>query len=275
MHLLFRTIKFLFFIPICILASPGLAVLAITILLVEQDGEPIRHDFFSDLKKHGFASGFSLFMQEKFIKNYKNNIQGFVIGAAAFLVVSVGLRSLNILPVEIVYVALGVEFMLLLVYGTSMYFTVGEKSEGDASLTKREGPEILAGAMKELATHVGQMNKQLHLAEAKLEQTNKLEHSMTQLRGKLDAIPTDPQMQREFNEKYLMAMRALADQTALLENRIRTTEGKFDNIMQINAALQTLSQKIELIVGDHISLRVRKEFEAMMAQISQRISSSR
>ncbi|HLX11832.1 MAG TPA: hypothetical protein VKS81_03370, partial [Bacteroidota bacterium] len=128
MHSLFKLIKFIFFIPIVVLASPGLILMFATIFVVEdEEGKPIRYEFMSDISKKGFVKGFTQFMQDRFIKMYKNNIQGFVVGAAGFLVVAVGLRSLGILPTEVVYVALGIEFTLLLVYGTAMYFT---KSEG-------------------------------------------------------------------------------------------------------------------------------------------------
>jgi hypothetical protein len=273
MHILFRIIKFIFFVPIVILASPGILVMTATIFLVESEEGPLRNFFIDDLKKYGFAKGFPLFMQETFIKIYKNNIQGFVVGAAGFLVVAVGLRSLGILPAEIVYVALSIEFTLLLVYGISLYFTTGEGAT--PGVVSKDPMEMVALSVKDLSQQVAQFTTKATAAESRIEQTHKLDSSIQALRAKLDSFPTNPHEQKEFNEKWLMTTKILSEQLALLENRIRLTESRFDDISNINKGLDALSKRLELIVGDHISLRVRQEFENMMAQLSERVHGSK
>ncbi|MFI5252735.1 MAG: hypothetical protein ACHQQQ_09930 [Bacteroidota bacterium] len=261
MHILARLVKIIFYVPILLLASPGLIILFGAILIIETDDGPLREHFFRDVNKYGFRHGFSMFMRENFIKTYKYNIQGFVVGAAGFLVVAVGLRSLGILPKEVVYVALGNEFLLLIVYGVAMFYVIDEKTETNGHKTNsQEG----------MATALTQMNSLLQKADIRAEKSNTLESTLKNLGETITARQMNPAETKEFNQKFLIATKGLTDHLALLESRLRMTEEKFEELSRLDASMSELSKHLELIVSDHLNSRIKKEFDLLLLQLTQR-----
>jgi hypothetical protein len=158
-------------------------------------------------------------MERVFVPNYKNHIQSFVLGAAGVLVIAVGLRGIGVLPVEYLYLALGVEFTLLTVWAIMIYYTP-EEPEAELSPNahlagQTSGTRDLIEAMKELSTHI-----------------------------------------------------------AFLERRLAVTEAKFEHLGHLDSAMQTLSTRLNLLVSDQFSLRVKREFDQILADLVQRTSGS-
>jgi hypothetical protein len=272
MHFLARLVKIIFYIPILILASPGLIILCVAILTVETGEIPLRNFFFSDVRRYGFRKGFSVFMRENFIKAYKYNIQGFVIGAAGFLVVAVGLRSLGILPPEVVYVALGIEFMLLIVYGVSMFYVVDDKNGTSTASEKQDPQEKIAASIAQLSNQFTQMHSLMQKADSRAEKPSNLDATLRALNETLSARQMNPAESKEMNQKFLTASKDLTDHLALLESRLRMTEQKFEELARLDTAMTELSKHLDLIVSDHLNSRVKREFDLLLAQLTQRAS---
>jgi hypothetical protein len=213
-----RIIRTLLFLPILLFVSPALILLALIILLMETKEGPLRSLFLDEIRAYGFEKGFERFMQDVFIPTYKHNVQSFVLGAAGFLVVTVGLRGLGALPIEIVYIALGVEFTLLVVWAITVYYTAEEPIP--------ENPTVLV-------------------------------HQ------------TPPE---DRTEKLVATMKELGSHLALLENRLRAMESRFEQLGKLDSSLQSLSTRLNLLVGDQFNLRVKREFEQILAEVSQRLS---
>lgn len=249
MHIIARIVKILFYIPIIILVFPALLMLTIAVFVVETEEGPLRTFFLNDVNRLGFRKGFSLFMRENFIKSYRYNIQGFVIGGAGFLVVAVGLRSLGVLPTDIVYLALGLEFFLLLIYAVAMFYSTDFTEKNDS-------------AEEKLASMQEQFNKTLSSLNLRIEQLGA--HVQ-----RTEARMSTPEF-REMNEKFIHSTKDLSGHLALLESRLRLTEEKFDNLTKLNASMDNLAQHLDLIVADHLNSRVRREFESLLLQITQR-----
>ena len=272
MHYLAKLVKIIFYIPIVILASPGLIILSVAILTVETGEIPLRNFFFSDIRRYGFRKGFSVFMRENFIKAYKYNIQGFVVGAAGFLVVAVGLRSLGILPKEVVYVALGIEFMLLIVYGVSMFYTIDDKN-GTSNVAEKQDPqEKIAAALAQLTNQFTQMHSLMQKADTRAEKPSNLEATLRSLGETISSRQMNPAESKEMNQKFLTASKDLTDHLALLESRLRMTEQKFEELARLDSAMSDLSKHLDLIVSDHLNSRVKREFDLLLAQLTQRAS---
>jgi hypothetical protein len=213
-----RFIRGLLFIPIILFVSPALILLAVIILLMETKEGTLRTLFWDEVKAYGFFKGYSRFMGNVFVPTYQHNIQSFVLGGAGFLVISVGLRSLGVLPTQIVYIALGVEFTLLIVWAITMYFTSEEPIT--------ENPDVL-----------------LH------------EHPV-----------------EDKYERLVGTMKELNRQLALLENRLQMTESKFDQLGQLDSSVQSLASKFDILAGDQFNLRVKREFEQLLTEISGRVA---
>src|SRR3972149_1794672 len=116
MNALARVVRTVIFIPIILFVLPALILIWFLILLMETEEGALRSLFMDEVRAYGFSKGYGRFMERLFVHTYKHNIQSFVLGGAGFLVITVGLRSLGVLPTLVVYVALGVEFTLLIVY---------------------------------------------------------------------------------------------------------------------------------------------------------------
>jgi hypothetical protein len=282
MSIVSKLVKGLVMIPIFIFALPALVILALVILILETEEGSLRELVMLEVQAYGLARGFGRFMQKIFIPSYSNNIQGFIIGGAGFLVVTVGLRSLGILPTEVVYVALGVEFTLLLIYGTMTYYSIEEAKEAViAKVGEREVAsavdrhETLIHSIKELSGQITQLATRLKTAEAKVDQLGKVDATLQNIYGKLDTIVGEQsalRLNKEFSEKFAGAMKDLNSQFAVLESRLRSTESKFDQFSLLDTSLQAVSRKLEMIAGDQFNLRVRKEFERLVSELNQRIT---
>ena len=214
-----RLIRGILFIPILLFASPALLLLCGIIVLLETKHGPLRSILAAETRTHGFGEGFRRFMQNVFVPTYKHNVQSFVLGAAGFLVVTVGLRGLGVLPLEYVYVALAVEFTLLIMWAITTFFTVEEQAVPD-----HRKPAVQAQAYDDKA------------------------------------------------EKLVSTMKELGAHLALLENRLKMTETKFEHLGKLDTSLQGLSSKLNLIVSDQFNLRVKREFDQLLTELSHRTS---
>jgi hypothetical protein len=213
-----RYIRALLFLPILVFISPALIILAIIILLMDTKEGPLRTLLWDELQAYNVGEGLERFMQNVFIPTYKHNVQSFVLGGAGFLVVTVGLRGLGVLPLGIVYVALGVEFTLLNMWAITVYYTEEEPIT--------ENPAVL-----------------VHQAAA-----------------------------QDKNEKLVSGMKELSAHLALLENRLRVTETRFEQLGALDASMHELSTKLNLLVSDQFNLRVKREFDQLLTELSQRVS---
>ncbi len=221
-------IRFLFFLPVLVLVSPALLILGLIILMMDTREGPLRSMLADEIRNFGFREGFRRFMQRVFLPAYGNAVHSFVLGAAGFLVVIVGLRGLGILPIELVFVALGVEFTMLLVWAVTEYFREEEPIT--------ESPSVL-------------------------------------IHGK-EVTPVSEPAQAQHAELQKL-IRALSDTTAhlaLLESRLRMTESRFEQLSSLDSSMQQLASKLNLLVSDQFNLRVRREFEQLVAELGSRPS---
>ncbi|MBI5473309.1 MAG: hypothetical protein HY961_13275 [Ignavibacteriae bacterium] len=72
-------------------------------------------------------------------------------------------------------------------------------------------------------------------------------------------------------EVLIHSMEQLTFSVALLENRLRTTEGRFDKFSKLDSSLENLASELELLTTEQIGVRVRQEFERMIAEVSTRV----
>jgi hypothetical protein len=213
-----RLLRMLFFIPVLLFVSPALLLLAGVIVLLETKQGPLRSILFSEIRSYGYAQGFRQFMQNVFVPTYKHIVQSYVLGAAGFLVVTVGLRGVGVLPLEYVYVALAVEFTLLIMWAITVFFTTEDQTVSD--------------------------------------------HRKAVLQPLYD----------DKTEKLVNTMKDLSAHLALLENRLKMTETRFEHLGKLDGSLQGLSSKLNLIVSDQFNLRVKREFDQLLLELSQRAS---
>ena len=214
-------IRALLFIPVLICALPALIVLYVLILIGEVNEGTLRSLYAAEIRKFGFKQGFRRFMQNIFVPAYRNHTQSFVLGAAGFLVVAVGLRGLGVIPALWVYIALGIEFMLLTLWALTMYFAPEEKMEEDALANGKQAGTVVPAGME--------------------------------------------------NQKDLIeSVKELSTHIAFLERRLAVTESKFEGLGKLDSAMQTLSTRLNLLVSDQFNIRVRREFEQLLAEMARR-----
>lgn len=213
-----RFVRILLFFPILIFASPALLLLALIILIMDTKEGPLRVLLMDELRAYGVSVGFERFMKNVFIPTYVHNVQSFVLGAAGFLVVTVGLRGLGVLPLELVYIALAVEFTLLLMWAITVYYT----------------PEEPITESEDVLVH---------------------------------QKPVEPVIDVE---PLCIGMKELSAHLALLENRLRSAESRFEQLGKLDDSIQGLASKLNLIASDQFNLRVKKEFDSLLAELSQR-----
>lgn len=212
-------IRALLFIPILICALPALIILYVLILIGEVNEGSLRSLYAAEIRKFGFKQGFRRFMQHIFVPAYRNHTQSFVLGAAGFLVMAVGLRGLGVIAVEWVYVALAIEFMLLTLWALTMYFAPEERMEEDAFASESSQKGV-------------------------------------------------PGLE---NQKELVeSIRDLSTHIAFLERRLAVTESKFEGLGKLDSAMLTLSTRLNLLVSDQFSIRVRREFEQLLTELAKR-----
>jgi hypothetical protein len=116
-----------------------------------------------------------------------------------------------VIALEWVYVALGIEFMLLTLWALTMYFapeekmsedglTNGNKGKQEASaLTSRE----LVESVKELSTHIAFLERRLAVTESKFESLGKLDTAMQTLSTRLNLLVSDQfniRVRKEFEQ---------------------------------------------------------------------------
>lgn len=281
MRFISKLLKGIVMTPIVICALPALIILYLAILVMETEEGPLRELVKLEIQAYGLTRGFGRFMQKIFIPSYSNNIQGFIIAGAGFLVVVVGLRSMGILPTEVVYVALTVEFTLLLIYGTLTYYTIDESKDvaGVKEISHSgDRQDVLSVHIKELNKQLGELTNRLRSAETKVEQIGPIDSTMKSIYGKLDIIVGEQStvlQGRQASEKLALMMKELSEQFNLLESRLRSTEAKFQQFSQLDSSLQSVSKKLEMIAGDQFNLRVRQEFERLVTEMNSRIISER
>jgi len=210
--------RFLFFLPILILASPALLILGLIILMGDTREGPLRVLLGNETRRFGFREGFRRFMQGIFLPAYGHAVHSFVLGAAGFLVVIVGLRGLGMLPIELVFVALGVEFTMLLVWAVTEYFRAEEPimesaadivDAGNAAIeqnpaqAQHEELTKLIRALGDTTAHLALLESRLRMTEARFEQLSNLDSSMQQLATKLNLLVSDQfnlRVRKEFEQ---------------------------------------------------------------------------
>lgn len=212
-------LRFLFFLPIIILASPALLILGVIILIMDTREGPLRTLLADEVRSFGFREGFRRFMQRVFLPAYGHAVHSFVLGAAGFLVVIVGLRGLGMLPIDLVFVALGVEFTMLLVWAVTEYFREEEPiTESPSVLThgkdvsatvetvelqRREELRNLIRALSDTTAHLALLESRLRMTESRFEQLAGLDSSMRELSTKLNLLVSDQfnlRVRREFEQ---------------------------------------------------------------------------
>jgi hypothetical protein len=210
--------RFLIFLPILVLASPALVILGLIILIMDTREGPLRVFLADEVRKFGLREGFRRFMQRIFLPTYGHAVHSFVLGAAGFLVVIVGLRGLGILPIELVFVALGVEFTMLLVWAVTEYFReeepITESSsvlvhgqdvtiEKDPVQVQQEEIQKLIRALSDTTAHLALLESRLRMTESRFEQLSSLDSSMRELATKLNLLVSDQfnlRVRREFEQ---------------------------------------------------------------------------
>jgi len=212
-----RFIRAIFFVPVVLLTSPVLVILGIIILTAETRSGTLRELFGDEVRAYGFFTGFGRFMQKVFVPTYKHHVQSFVLGAAGILVVTVGLRGLGVLPVLIVYLALALEFTLLVLWAITVYYTEEEEiTENGATLVHKTQPgdnsAALVASIKELGSHISQLDNRLRMMESRFDQLGTMNGSMQELATRMNSLVGDQfnlAVKREFEQLLTeMAKRA-------------------------------------------------------------------
>ncbi len=210
--------RFLFMLPILVLVSPALLILGLIILMMDTREGPLRTMLADEIRKFGIREGFRRFMQRVFLPAYGHAVHSFVLGAAGFLVVIVGLRGLGMLPIELVFVALGVEFTMLLVWAVTEYFREEEPitespsvlvhgKDVSAALEPHRAQEAemqkLIRALSDTTAHLALLESRLRMTESRFEQLSSLDSSMQELATKLNLLVSDQfnlRVRREFEQ---------------------------------------------------------------------------
>jgi hypothetical protein len=204
-----RLLRALFYVPILILISPVLVILGLVILVADTGSAPLRSLFAGEIRRYGLGRGFGRFMQRIFVPTYKHHVQSFVLGAAGILVVTVGLRGLGILPVYIVYIALALEFTLLVLWAITVFFTEEEEITENGGKKAPQQP-LTADQTEELALSIRELGKQIELLESRLRTTEMrfqelagVDASLRQIADRMNVMSADQlnlAVRREFEQ---------------------------------------------------------------------------
>jgi len=147
----------------------------------------------------------SLIMQEMIIPQYANNIQGFVTGGAAFLIVSIGLRTIGASVFEggsfgwlaraiennlLVYIALSLEFGLLLLYSITIFYTHESRnpSEESTKAPADAAPTEILGILRDMNAGIQGLNTAVTSLNTTLAGQDQLKLVKKQLESALEAI---------------------------------------------------------------------------------------
>ncbi len=217
-----RVLRGIFYIPVFVLILPVLLVLGVIILSAETASGPLRLLFQDEVRAYGLRNGFGRFMQKVFVPAYRNHIQSFVLGAAGVLVVTVGLRGLGILPVEIVYLALALEFTLLVLWAITVFYTE------EASITENgktlvhmahadDGNAKLIATMRDLSGQIALLENRLRITEERFAQLGPLNGSLQELATRMNSLIGD-----QFNARVRQEFEQLL---AELGRRVSNTNG--------------------------------------------------
>jgi hypothetical protein len=203
-----RVIRAIFFIPVIVLISPVLLVLGVIILSAETRSGPLRTLFQDEVRAYGLAKGFGRFMQKVFVPAYKYHVQSFVLGAAGVLVVTVGLRGLGVLPVEIIYLALALEFTLLVLWAITVFFTEEEEiTENGKTLVHKaqaeDGSAKLIASIRDLSGQIALLENRLRMTETQFHQLGSLNGSLQEVAARLNSLMGDQfnvRVKQEFDQ---------------------------------------------------------------------------
>jgi hypothetical protein len=204
-----RLLRALFYVPILVLISPVLLILGLVILVAETSSAPLRALFAAEIRRYGLGRGFGRFMQRIFVPTYRHHVQSFVLGAAGILVVTVGLRGLGVLPVYIVYIALALEFTLLVLWAITVFFTEEEEITENGGKEAAQQP-LTADQTEELALSIRELGKQIELLESRLRTTEMrfqeltgVDASLRQIADRMNVMSADQlnlAVRREFEQ---------------------------------------------------------------------------
>ncbi len=191
-----RAIRALLFLPVLLLISPVLLVLGVIILVAETRSGALRGLFVDEVQAYGLSKGFGRFMQKVFVPAYKHHVQSFVLGAAGVLVVTVGLRGLGVLPVEIVYLALALEFTLLVLWAITVFYPEEEEiTENGKALAHRtvadDGSAKLIASIRELNTQMALLENRLRATEEHFRAMGSLNGSLQDVAARLNTLMGD------------------------------------------------------------------------------------
>jgi hypothetical protein len=185
-----------------------------------------------------------------FIPTFRYNIQAFVLGGAGFLVITVGLRGLGVLPLELVYVSLSLEFTMLMLWAITVFFTASDLEEAPKTVTPVHAPLPLEKdpeLIKALGTVTGQFDQlgiRIAGLEMKMAQMNTLEGTIRGLSSRLDVVASDEFVQRFTKE--------------------------FEKFGVLDESLKALASKFDILVNDQLNLRVKQEFDQLLAELTER-----
>ena len=245
-----KAIRLLLFTPIVVFALPAILIIAVIVFLAESKEVPIRNILTFDIKRHGFAHGIKRFMQTVFIPSFRYNIQAFVLGGAGFLVITVGLRGLGVLPLELVYVSLSLEFTMLMLWAITVFFTASDLEEGTSTGTQvhpppplEKNPELIK-ALGTVTARFDQLGTRIAGLEMKMAQMDALDGTLRGLSSRLDVVASD-----EFVGRFTK---------------------EFEKFGVLDESLKALASKFDILVNDQLNLRVKQEFDQLLAELTER-----
>jgi hypothetical protein len=89
----------------------------------------------------------------------------------------------------------------------------------------------------------------------------------------VESIVTPP-LRSEKTQELVDGMKELSTHIAFLERRLAVTEVKFEHLGKLDSSMQTLSTRLNLLVSDQLNLRVKREFDQILADLVQRASAA-
>ena len=245
-----KAIRMLLLIPTVVLALPAILIIAVIVLLNERREAPLRSVLTYETRRYGFTRGIERFMQKVFIPTFRYNIQAFVLGGAGFLVITVGLRGLGLLPLQLVYVSLGLEFTMLMLWAITVYFTPEDPDEAPKTGSfvappppLEKNPELIK-ALDTVSAHFDQLGMRIAGLEMRMGQMNALEGSIRDLSSRLDSVTSDEFLQRFTKE--------------------------FEQFGALDESLKALASRFDILVNDQLNLRVKQEFDQLLAELMER-----
>ena len=245
-----KAIRVLLFMPIVVFALPAIIIIVAIVLLAESKEVPLRNILVFDVRRHGFGHGIEQFMQKVFIPTFRYNIQAFVLGGAGFLVITVGLRGLGVLPLELVYASLSLEFTMLMLWAITVFFTAADLEEGTRTVTPvlppqpvEKNPDLIK-ALGTVTAQFDQLGLRIAGLEMKMAQMNTLEGTIRGLSSRLDVVASD-----EFVARFTK---------------------EFEKFGVLDESLKALASKFDILVNDQLNLRVKQEFDQLLAELTER-----